>query len=156
MNDEEELNLDYDEYQYECCRITNEECNGFSCRTCEVAIREAEEVEEAENVDFCTFKNRTENGIALEINFHNTIAKCKTVEDFFTYMGDRVNFNEYEKLMGVLNHMVIDKEYPSYNTILDELKPKKCIESYYLEGYPLVAVHEDVVLVVAPRVYSDE
>ena len=155
MEEGKELNIDSDKYKYECCSITNEECHEYSCRTCDVAIAENVEIEEAENLDFYTFKERTENGMTLEINLQNTIAKCKTVDEFFTYIGDRADFEKYTKLTGVLNHVVVEKEYPNYNTIIEDLKPKPCTESYYLQEYPYIAVHGDVVLVIAPRIYSD-
>ena len=155
MSDDKELNIDSDKYKYECCSITQEECNEWSCQKCEVAIDEAVEIEVSENIDFCTFESRSENGVTLEMNLHNTVAKCKSVEDFFTYIGDRADFNKYEKLTGVLNHVVMDKEYPNYKTIIEELKTKTCTESYYLQDYPYIAVHGVVVLVIAPRIYSD-
>jgi len=156
MSDDEELNIDYDKYKYECCSITNEECNGFSCRTCEVAIEENEYIKEARNKAICTFKKQTQNDTTLEINLDNTIVKCKTVDEFFTYIGDRADFKKYNNVKGLIGNDTIEKEYPLYNTILEELKPKTCTESYYLQDYPFVAVHDDMVLVIAPIIHSDE
>ena len=150
------MTIESDQYKYEYCSITNDECDNFSCDRCNVADEKDEENKEAEHVDFCTFQSRTTNGITLEMNLHNTIAKCKTVDEFFIYTGDRADIKEYNKVKGAIGNDTIEKEYPNYNTIIKELKLKTCTESYYLQTYPLIAVHDDFVLVIAPRIYNKE
>ena len=72
--------IEYDEYKYDACSITNDECSGRSCRTCEVAISEnrASKVYEtkAELERFTKFE-RSSNiaGVFVWVESGNVIAK---------------------------------------------------------------------------------
>ena len=160
MTDETEpepLNISSDEYRYEACSITNEKCCGISCRTCETARCELVNVKEEDIKYICTFKDRTQNGITAEVNLYNTILKCGSIDDAFTYldiqkMPDR---DKFTKILGLLDKEVIDKEHPHLNTVIEKLNLKPCIESYYLQKWPLITVHGDIVIVTAPRIDND-
>lgn len=158
MNDEiKDLDIASDEYQYEACSITCEECCGISCRTCETARRQMEQIQEDENKSICTFKEKTQNGIAGEINLNYTVLKIDTVENAFTHLYPLgiPKQDEFTKIVGLLDKEVIDAEHPHLNIVMDALDLKPCTESYYLQTWPLITVHGNVVLVTAPLVESD-
>jgi len=70
----------YDEYKYDACSITNDECSGCSCRTCEVAISEnrTSKVSEtkAELERYTKFeRNSNIAGVSVWVESGNVIAK---------------------------------------------------------------------------------
>ena len=148
--EKERLDIDSDEYLYEACSITNDECHGFSCRTCETARCEQINVEENEHKSICTFKGRMRNGIKAEVNEYNTVLKCESVDDACTYVNIS-RWDEYTKVLGLLDQEIIDEEHPHLNVLMKTLDLKTCTESYYLQGWPLITVHGDIVLATAQR-----
>lgn len=154
MTDETEpepLDISSDEYRYEACSITNEECCGISCRTCETAVCEHRSEHDEEIKSICTFKDRTQNGIKAEVNGYNTVLRCGSVEDARVYV-DLSRWEDYTETKGLIDQEIIDKEYPHLNVLMKILDMKPCTESYYLQGWPLITVHGDVVLAMAPRI----
>lgn len=158
MTDEKvPLDISSDEYRYEACSITNEECCGISCRTCETAICEMRNAADEEIKSICTFQNRKQNGIDGKVNLYNTVLKCDDVGNAFLYldikrMPDRDKFTE---ILGLIDQEVIDKEHPHLTIVMENLDLKPCTKSYYLQGWPLITVHGNVVLVTAPRMETD-
>lgn len=152
--DPEPLDISSDEYRYEACSITNEECYGISCRTCETAICEHKSEHDEEIKSICTFKDRTQNGIKAEVNGYNTVLRCGSVEDARIYV-DLSRWEDYTKIDGSIDQEIIDKEYPHLNVLMKILDFKPCTESYYLQGWPLITVHSNVILALAPRFEPD-
>lgn len=152
-----ELDISSDEYQYEACSLTGEKCDGYSCRTCETANYEMINKQEEEIKSICTFKDRTQNGIDGQVNLYNTVLKCGCVDDAFIYLdiNKLPHRDKFTKRLGLLDQDVIDKEHPHFNTVIKQLDLKPCTESYYLQTWPLITVHGDVVLATAPRIEKD-
>lgn len=157
MNDEiKPRGIDSDEYKYEACSITRDECCGHSCGACEIAQAELRNVQEEEIKSIYTFKERTQNNIKAEVNLYNTVLKCGSVDDAFTHMAvSNINKDRYVKVCGLLDKEVINKEHPHLNIVMEKLDLKPCTESYYLQEWPLVTVFGDVVLATAPLIETD-
>jgi len=148
------LDISSDEYRFEACSITGDECCGYNCKTCETARCENINVQEEEMKSICTFKERTQNGIKAEVNGYNTVLKCGSVEDARIYV-DLSRWEDYTKINGLIDQKIIDKEHPHMKTVMEKLDLKPCTESYYLQGWPMITVHGDVVLATAPRIEPD-
>ena len=157
MIEMEPLNIDSDKFKYEACTITNEECGQYSCKTCEIAIAEMGEILEEEDKSVYTFESRIQHGISGEINRQNTVLKCNSVDDAVQYIGvgRGVELEKFTKIIGSLDQEVIDTEYPHYNIVVQHLVLKTSHETYYRQHYPLITVHGDIVIVVAPKIEDD-
>ena len=148
------LDICSDEYRFEACSITGEECCGYDCKTCETARCEACDIQNEEMKSICTFKEKTQNGITAEVNRYNTVLKCKNVRDARIYV-DLSRWEDYTKIDGLIDQEIIDEEHPHMKIVMNKLGLKPCTESYYLQKWPLVTVHGDCVLVTAPRIESE-
>lgn len=155
MTDEHEpLDIDSDKFKYDACSISNEECNGMSCRTCDIAIGELRVGQDEEDNSIISFKDKTQKGIEAQVNLYNTVLKCKSVDDAFTYM-EIIDRYKFTKINGLLDREIIDKEYPHLIDVMNKLDLGACTTSYYSHRMPLITVYGTVVLATAPRIDAD-
>jgi hypothetical protein len=143
-----------DEYKYESCSITHEECDGFYCNTCERAINEHksnEEYEKKSELEEYTVFEKFANifDVTVITNEANTIARL-TFNDLKT-LQEKGIVSELKSIY----HPIQLKQWWINLKKLQEYNHLGVPDNIWAKlNYPAVFQFENMYYIIAPRIES--
>ena len=147
--------IEYDEYKYDACSITNDECSGCSCRECGVAILENRiyKVDEtkAELERYTKFERKSNiSGVHVMVESGNVIAKT-----------DKQSVEILQE-KGIISKKVVAyhpdnlKQYQSHLTRLRKYNGLGIPDNIWgNKDHPAAFQFGDVFYLIAPRMESE-
>lgn len=148
--------IKYDQYKYDACSITNDECCGGSCRDCEVAISEEPvskiEYEKAERERYTKFERKRKiAGTEVMVEARNVIAKT----DLETLKHLQENTPSFKKNV-IAYHPDNLKQYAEHLRKLRRHNGLGIPDMIWgAKDYPAAFLFGEVVYLIAPRIESE-
>lgn len=148
--------IDSDEYKYDSCTITNDECTGESCRDCEVAEENErlikQQLEEKEREGYTKFERNSKiSGITITVDFGGVIAK--TDMDTLKRLQESTPFF---KTTVISYHPDNLKQYSENLRKLRRYNGLGIPDMIWgAKDYPAAFLFGDVVYLIAPRIESE-
>lgn len=144
---ENKLIISSDEYKQNLCALTGEECEGLSCTSCEIAIRQKECDAEIDRKGVGEFTHKVNiGGIYIMANTHNTIGRLngEIHREMRSKIPDLVSTTKAYYSDELL------EQYPEFKDLKEVLNLNEPLSIFADSDKPAFFVYADAIYLVAP------